>query len=135
MKKHLKILKTSCGNLSSKFHKIAFVYLSVMSWIVSSTYSSSFKFYLCSLLSSSVFDNVNAFRSSRSCCSFDFVFSVFRVILEKFIAYVWNTVKEGNCFYGFELFKVLEKPFAIDPPVSLSISNIMDVSNKSTCSL
>ena len=79
-------------NFSSTFYNIAFVYLLVMLWIVSSTCSSTFKLHLCNLFFRSVFNNINDFCASRICYSFDFVFSMFAVFLEKFNDPVWNKV-------------------------------------------
>ena len=76
---------------------------------------------------------------------FCFVFSVFRVILEKIIVPVWNVllnaVKEGNITLNVHnipvnswLFSDLEWPFVIEPHESPSVSNILNVFNKLTYS-
>ena len=116
-------------------------YLSVMLWIASCTCSSTFKLHLYNLFFMSVLNNFNFNGSSRICRSFDFVFSIFGVILEKFVTPVWNVllnaVKEGNITLNvynipinFGLFNDLEKPFAIEPPDPRSVSNILNVSHK-----
>ena len=141
MKKHLKYSK-DYGNLSSTFYNIAFVYLSVMLWIVSSSYSSAFKLHLCNLFFRSVFSNINDFCASRICYSFDFVFSMFGVFLEKFNDPVWNessyfAVKEGNItlnVYNIPIFHDLKKLFPIEPPDPPSVSNLLIISNKPTYS-
>ena len=101
---------------------------------------------ITSLFFSSVFNKITGFCSSRSCCNcYAFVFSMFVYTFEKFILLIWNVLlnatKGGNIILkiysipvNFGLFKVLEKPLAIDPPVPLSVSNIPNVSHKPTYS-
>ena len=115
-----------------------------MLWIVSSTCSSTFKLHLCNLFLRSVFNNINGFRTSRICYSFDFAFTMFGIFLEKFIDLFemsYFAVKEGNFTLNvynipinFGLFNNLEKPFALEPPDPPSVSNILNVSNKPTYS-